>query len=113
MTFIEFEHGLAPRIVLPLLAGLLVAVAAHSTASAASRNTFVIDETEGYGITDCLTSGKSCGRVVADAWCEAHGLGAAIAYGKADDVTATILAARTGETPTGVRAGAVIVSCAD
>lgn len=111
MTFTQFEHAIAPRIVLPLIAGLLVAVAAHATASAApGRNTFVIDETEGYGITDCLTGGKSCGRVVADAWCEAHGLGAAIAYGRTDDVTAAIL--KTDEARTDVKPGAVIVSCA-
>lgn len=89
MTFSEFEHGLLPRIAAPLLAGLLVVAALHNNAAAAPK-TFVINPSEGYGVQECLSSAKSCGKVVADAWCEAHGHGAALAYGKAEDVTASI-----------------------
>ena len=39
---------------------------------------------------ECRPPAKSCGKVVADAWCEAQGNGAALAYGKAEDVTASI-----------------------
>ena len=89
MTFTEFEHHVLPRIILPLMAGLLVAVAVFSPAQAASQ-TFVIPAGEGYGISECITNGKACGRVVADAWCESHGHAASLAYGPADDVTASI-----------------------
>ncbi len=112
MSFLEFEHAIAPRIILPLLAGLLALTALNTNASAADKNTFVIDETEGYGITECLSGGKSCGRVVADAWCEAHGLGAATAYGKADDITAST-SADSAAAKVAARPGAVIVTCAN
>ena len=90
MTFSEFEHGLLPRIAVPILAGLLVLAASQHNAAAAPARTFVISPAEGYGIQDCLSDGRACGKVVADAWCEAHGHGAALAYGKAEDVTAAI-----------------------
>jgi len=89
MTFAEFEHGLLPRIAVPLLAGLLALAASQNNAAAASR-TFVISPSEGYGVQECLSNGKTCGKIVADAWCEAHGHGAAQAYGKAEDITASI-----------------------
>ena len=38
---------------------------------------------------------KACGRVIADAWCEAHGYGRSLAYGRADDVTGAVLASTT------------------
>ena len=81
MTFLEFEHRVLPRVLLPLMAGLLIlATFGRSNVQAAGNNTFVINDTEGYGITECLTNGSSCGRVVADAWCEAHGRGHALAF---------------------------------
>jgi hypothetical protein len=56
----------------------------------ADGRTFIIAAAEGYGVEDCLAEGGDCGRVVADAWCEAHGHGAAISFGIADDVTGAI-----------------------
>jgi hypothetical protein len=69
---------------------------------------FIIAAAEGYGVEDCLAEGGECGRVVADAWCEAHGHGAAIAFGPADDVTSAIpaeIAARKSQRPYVVRCG--------
>lgn len=74
MNFAKFEHGLLPRIVAPLLAGLLVLAASQNKAAAATPKTFVISPSEGYGVLDCISKGSACGRVVADAWCEANGL---------------------------------------
>ena len=51
-------------------------------ASDAAASTFVIASTVGYGVEDCLAEGGECGRVVADAWCEAHGRGAALTFGQ-------------------------------
>jgi hypothetical protein len=68
-------------------------------------STFIIAASEGYGVEDCLAERGECGRVVADAWCEAHGHGAAISFGPAEDVTNAI----PGEPST---AGApYVVSC--
>ena len=49
---------------------------------AAQASTFLISSTIGYGVEDCLGEGGECGRVVADAWCEAHGRGAALDFGQ-------------------------------
>ncbi len=48
-------------------------------------NTFTIAAASGYGVEDCLGEGGECGRVVADAWCEAHGRGAALKFGRSSD----------------------------
>ena len=110
--FVRFEHEILPRIVVPVLATLLLLAASGSHARA-DANTFVIEDAEGYGIMDCLTDGKSCGRIVADAWCEAHGLGPARSYGRASDITgATPVSATTG-TPTTIPSNATVVACGE
>jgi hypothetical protein len=75
---------------------------------AGEGHTFIIAAADGYGVEDCLAEGSECGRVVADAWCEAHGHGAAIAFGPADDVTDAIsvgVAANKSQRPNIVRCG--------
>ena len=42
---------------------------------------FVLPANDSYGVEDCLISRHECGQTVADAWCEAHGQGNAIAFG--------------------------------
>ncbi len=116
MTFLEFEHRVLPRVLLPLMAGLLIlATFGRSNVQAAGNNTFVINDTEGYGITECLTNGSSCGRVVADAWCESHGLGQSLAFGRADDLTGAISKTKdhVETAATQVKPGSVIVTCDD
>jgi hypothetical protein len=69
---------------------------------------FIIAAADGYGVEDCLAESGECGRVVADAWCETHGHGAAIAFGPADDVTGAIpagVAAKNSQRPYMVRCG--------
>ena len=96
----------------------LVAALALLTGGAHARQTFLIPQSDGYGIGDCFVDGRDCARVVADAWCEAHGNAHAIAYGRADDATASIgeltasdaaLASGRAET----LAGSIIISCGD
>jgi hypothetical protein len=70
---------------------------------------FIIAATDGYGVEDCLAEGGECGRVVADAWCEAHGHGAAISFGLADDVTGAIAVSAAAEKPH----GPYIIRCGD
>lgn len=120
MTFVEFEHRVLPRIILPLIAGLaLLAVAGRGQVQAAGKNSFVINDNEGYGITDCLINGTACGRIVADAWCEAHGYGQSVAFGRADDVTGAVRPdadkaedkAKLQPVANQVRASSLIVTC--
>lgn len=41
----------------------------------------------GYSVDECLAKSAECGRVVANAWCEANGHGKAKAYGSSNDIT--------------------------
>ena len=52
---------------------------------------FLIPASDGYGVADCLTGGNECGKIVANAWCEAHGFSRAEIFGIAvEDVTGSI-----------------------
>ena len=53
----------------------------ESRAFIGDRATFVIPASDGYGIAECLVGGGSCGEIVAQAWCEAHGYGTVSAFG--------------------------------
>ncbi len=60
----------------------LFAVGAMSPRMAqAESHDYEIASNDGYGLEDCLAAGSDCGHVVADAWCEAHGHGHALALG--------------------------------
>lgn len=62
---------------------------------AAGGPTFVIPVNDGYGIHDCVESGSPCGKVVADAWCEAQGFRRSASIGPADiETTGSIEPAR-------------------
>lgn len=62
----------------------MMAIASACAAYARETDTFMISAASGYGVEDCLEEGGECGRVVADAWCEAHGRGAALKFGRSD-----------------------------
>jgi hypothetical protein len=53
--------------------------------SAQEPSTYTIAAAPGYGVEDCLAEGGECGRVVADAWCEAHGRGQALRFGRSEE----------------------------
>ncbi|MDE2578782.1 MAG: hypothetical protein KGL46_08270 [Hyphomicrobiales bacterium] len=93
-----------PRLAAPFLASLLLVAGLRHSAQA---QTFVIGGAEGYGVTDCLVDGQKCGKIVADAWCEGHGFSAARAFGKAEDLTASIDAGALKASP-----GSVVIACA-
>ncbi len=48
---------------------------------AGGSSDYEIVANDGYGLEDCLAPGRQCGQIVADAWCEAHGHGHALAFG--------------------------------
>ncbi len=103
MNFIQFEHEMLPRIILPLLGGLLALAALQSAARAepipagAGGASFVVSAADGYGVNDCIKSGDDCAKIVADAWCEAHGLGGAKNFGPASDITGAIVKTSAGK----------------
>ncbi len=95
-----------PLAALCAVAGGLSRVPVH----AETTTTFVIPANDGYGLGECITGGKPCGRIVADAWCEAHGQGPARAFGRAEDITASIASVSTSEQ---AAPGSIIVSCGE
>lgn len=77
-------------------AGSLVVLPTAETRAAAKDAIFLIPAAEGYGVADCLTSpGSDCGRVVADAYCEAQGFARSESFGRAaaEDLTGSLEAA--------------------
>ena len=82
-----------------------------SGASAQSERSFLVPANDGYGIADCLAEGASCGKIVADAWCQAKGLGKAIGFGPVDpaDVTASVKTAQASAPA----ARAYTITCGD
>jgi hypothetical protein len=91
-------------------AGLLVLSASRVPSQAQTSHMLVIPASDGYGFDDCLAGNKTCGHVIADAWCEAHGMSAAISFGRSDDITASI--AGTAQ-PAKIAANSFIVNCKD
>jgi hypothetical protein len=92
----------------PLFFALAWSGAQAGQAPIGQGHVFIIAAADGYGVEDCLAEGGECGRVVADAWCEAHGHGPAIAFGLADDVTDAIpggVSAKNSARPYMVRCG--------
>jgi hypothetical protein len=60
---------------------LVVASLAAPARAEGAAHEYEVAANDGYGLEDCLAAGSQCGQVVADAWCEAHGHGHALAYG--------------------------------
>ena len=83
--------------ILPFFVALALGIVAVNRGQAAEGNTFIIAGTDGYGVEDCLAEGGECGHVVADAWCEAHGHGAALSFGLAEDITNAIPVGAAGK----------------
>jgi hypothetical protein len=85
--------------------------------SVSTQQTFIISASDGYGISDCLSAERSCGKIVADAWCEAHGRARALAYGLASDITASIPAPKSttlGSSPAAQpQKDAIVITCAN
>ena len=81
------------RILAPLLAGLVLAsVALQSSRAAPADDSVYTIADDGYGLGDCVAQRKECGKAVADAWCESHGHGMAVAFGSTSEVTGAIQA---------------------
>jgi hypothetical protein len=95
-----------PALLYALCALAFVACPALSS-DAAESQIFIIAASDGYGVQDCLGGEGQCGQVVADAWCEAHGHGTALAFGKTDDVTGAIAAQPAPK----MLAGAYFITC--
>lgn len=74
------------------LAAGAMALLPNGTQASSTEATFLVPAADGYGVADCLVSGKACGQVVADSWCEAQGYVRAVSFRQttADEVTGTV-----------------------
>ncbi|WP_156964405.1 hypothetical protein [Methylocapsa aurea] len=97
------------RAVLFLISGVLAVFALGISARAAGTRILIIPPDDGYGFQECLASKSACGLVVADAWCEAHGLKASKSFGPAD-ASGT---AMDEERPANIKPGSFLVACGD
>lgn len=63
-----------------------------SSSTSGAQGVFVVPANDGYGVGECLTSGATCGRVVADAWCQTQGYAHAVSFrpAAAEDITGTV-----------------------
>jgi hypothetical protein len=78
----KYQHG--SQLGLSLIA-LLLGFSQSGQSYASEAKTYFITEANGYGVEDCLGEDGECGQVVANAWCEALGRGAALKFGKSED----------------------------
>jgi hypothetical protein len=67
------------------LFGLLLALSEPGHSRASEARTYFIAAANGYGVEDCLGEAGECGKVLADAWCEGFGRGAALKFGRSED----------------------------
>jgi hypothetical protein len=94
---------------LGLAAASLIVLPNAPTRANIVNATFVIPASDGYGVADCLTGGTECGRVVADAWCEAQGFSRAETFGRAvEEVTGSTDAAMSKRS-----AAPIAITCAN
>lgn len=93
-------------VILPLLVAALAQASASAPARATPTHQYEIAANDGYGLEDCLSAGAECGRVVADAWCEAHGHGHALAFGLRSTIDGRATSVSTVDEP-------YVVTCGD
>jgi hypothetical protein len=94
---------------LPFLISFALVAGHAAPGRAADSRSFILAESEGYGVQDCLGGEGGCGQVVADAWCEAHGHGPALSFGRTDDVTGAIATPASSKIPS----GAYFITCGE
>lgn len=75
-------------------AGLSLSVLPTTISRAApnAERTFLIPASDGYGVADCISTKSECGKIVANAWCEAKGFAKATTFGVAsrEDFTGSL-----------------------
>jgi hypothetical protein len=103
-------HRYAMRSLPALLACLLVATA--SAALADSRVFIIANQSDGYGIDQCLAKGEECGAHAARSYCQSRDFAQATAYRRVDPDEVTGSVPRSGNGCTRAGCGAyVAITC--
>lgn len=82
-----------------------------TVAAANAQRTFLIPASDGYGVADCISSKSECGKIVADAWCEAQGFIKASSFGIAEREEFTGSLAKARVTPATVTEQPLTITC--
>jgi hypothetical protein len=92
-----------------ITSAVIFASSGIQTEARPKQRDFIIAGSDGYGTQECLASQSSCGRIVADAWCEAKGFRSALAYRQLDrdEITGSASAGR------GKPVDSFLISCKD
>jgi hypothetical protein len=92
--------GLAGALLVSGISLSLLGTEATQAAPSTSA-TFLVPVNDGYGIGECAAANSTCGKVVADSWCEAQGYGHSESFGVADaaDVTGALPGAAASDRP--------------
>jgi hypothetical protein len=74
------------------VAWLIGALLAAAPAQAETRLFIVASNADGYGVDRCLTTGASCGKAVAAAYCRAQAFDEALSFRRIErtEITATV-----------------------
>ena len=64
----------------------------NGTQASSTEASFLVPAADGYGVAECLIGNQTCGQVVANAWCEAHGYTKAVPFRQVspDEITGNI-----------------------
>jgi hypothetical protein len=84
-------------------------VSAAPRASGLGEGVYLVPANDGYGIADCISEKRACGKTVAETWCQTHGYRTALNFGVADrsDFTGSVSAnGATGQKMP------IVISCA-
>ncbi len=94
-------------------AGLSLSVlpTTRSNAAPSEQRTFLIPAGDGYGVADCISSKAECGKIVADAWCEAKGFAKASSFGLASREDFTGSLSKTKATPARTPEQPLVITC--
>lgn len=61
------------------------AVVALASAAVAETRIFIIENSDGYGIDGCLSTGAPCGERIATLWCQSHNYARALDFGRVEN----------------------------
>ncbi len=94
-------------------AGLSLSVlpTTRSNAAPSEQRTFLIPAGDGYGVADCISSKAECGKIVADAWCEAKGFAKASSFGLASREDFTGSLSKTKAAPARTPEQPLVITC--
>jgi hypothetical protein len=112
----QAPYGGFMRCVFAALAAVLVlaGIVAGASSARAERRLFIIaNNSDGYGVDRCLTSGASCGETVANSYCHPREFAQALSFRKVerDDITGAIPASATDPCSGGSCDAFVAIEC--